>query len=331
MRITEEENSLISVIIPAYQVNNDLERCIQSVCRQSYSNLEIILVLNGSAVYQKEDVLSFANNDERIKILETRNNGVANARNIGVKVATGEYIGFVDADDWIEPTMYETLIVVAHRDHTKIVICDYYFESEKPRISEKINDGILTCDEALEELCSNRLESFTWNKLFAREVFRNVFFPEVAIFEDVAVMHHLFTQCDRISLVGKQEYHYVRHTGSLTSRRKKADWVDALEILRERIEFLRNDYPSLMQAVGINVYTTYVTLSVSGIKDSGSPQDREKLKELTDYYRRSEKELFFGLSNNQRFALKLFWKGNRLCYLTGLSLEALCRIKRRIH
>ena len=124
--LTEMEKELISVIIPCYNVEKYIDRCMESVLNQTYRNLEIILVDDGSTDGTGEIIKKYAEHDHRIKILHQKNKGAGAARNAGMEIASGSYIGFVDSDDWIAEDMYEYLIGIIKEEDADIAACDFY-------------------------------------------------------------------------------------------------------------------------------------------------------------------------------------------------------------
>lgn len=210
-------NELISVIVPVYKSEPYLEKCLDSILAQTYQNLEIILVDDGSPDRSGAICDEYARRDSRLKAIHRENGGVSEARNTGLDVATGEYIGFVDSDDWIEPNMYEELLRAALEYRADMAIC----------CVEKIRkDGVFTQDightrvysrqKALYELiCDKNVTSFSVNKLFHRDLFRDLRFQKgKRVFEDTLFMYQIFDRITRavhINLVG---YHYLRRDDS---------------------------------------------------------------------------------------------------------------------
>ncbi|MCI7273398.1 glycosyltransferase [bacterium] len=210
---------LVSVIIPVYNVADFLDQCMGSVCRQTYTNLEIILVDDGSTDASAEMCRRWAETDSRIKLIRQQNMGLSGARNTGLEIAKGEWIAFVDSDDWIEPDMYEGMMKTALSYNADIVACGHIREkrtkkrillpTEKPRT--------VTSDEALRMIVvDKKLQNHVWSKIYRRHLFDTVRFPVRAIYEDIAVSHLLFHQTNRIVLLDKPYYHYRIRVGGLS-------------------------------------------------------------------------------------------------------------------
>ena len=167
------DNPKISVIVPVYKVEKYLDRCVESIVNQTYKNLEIILVDDGSPDNCPAICDAWANKDERIKVIHKENGGVSSARNRGIDAATGDYIGFVDSDDWIEPDMYELLADNAKKYDADISRCGYFVDWPD-HIAQVGNGGILLYEDIerrCEMLRSYHLVSALWNKIYRRELF----------------------------------------------------------------------------------------------------------------------------------------------------------------
>lgn len=212
--------ALISIIIPAYNVERYMGKCLDSVCRQTYRNIEIIVIDDGSTDCTGAICDEFAAKDARIKVLHCEKSGVGAARNRGLDCATGEYIGFVDSDDWAEPEMFETLYNLHVGKDVDISICSF-FREKKGCSKPLVDDGAvfsLTNKQALSELVRDKTyKNYLWNKLFKRSLFEGIRFPEGANYEDVAVIYRLFAKSRAVECVNKPLYHYVHRIGSIVS------------------------------------------------------------------------------------------------------------------
>jgi exopolysaccharide biosynthesis predicted pyruvyltransferase EpsI/glycosyltransferase involved in cell wall biosynthesis len=209
----------ISVIVPVYKVEQYLRKCIDSIIAQTYKNLEIILVEDGSPDNCAQICEQYAASDPRIKVIHKRNGGLSEARNYGIEQATGDYIGFVDSDDWIEKDMYELLHAKAIQYQADIAICGYYFVNKAMHSSYTVNsDTVFTREEALYELAKDKIiTNYAWNKLYKRELFARVRYPVGYIYEDMATTYKLFALAERIVAVKDCKYYYLSRPYSITS------------------------------------------------------------------------------------------------------------------
>ena len=180
---------LISIIVPIYNIDNYVSKCIESILSQTHSNIEVILIDDGSTDKSSNICDYYSKKDARIVAIHKKNGGLSSARNTGLDIAKGKYIGFVDGDDYIEPNMYEELLNNIHEHQSDIAICNYndiknnkkytnYFDNEleKTPIEGKNKFDILYKNYNF-VICS-------WNKLYKKEIFNNLRFPENKIFEE---------------------------------------------------------------------------------------------------------------------------------------------------
>lgn len=212
---------LISLIIPCYNAERSLEKCLDSVTQQSYSHLEIIIVDDGSTDNSSKIYVEFQRRDERIKIFHQNNSGVSKARNRGVKAATGDYICFVDSDDWVEPDYCAELYRLLLDENADISIIEASYEDEKgnvvfhkPISEEKVFDGKQALAILLED---DVIQSHPWGKLYRSSFFKNVNFPEnLKCFEDYSTLFRVFDKAMKVVRSNKKLYHYIQHEGSLS-------------------------------------------------------------------------------------------------------------------
>lgn len=211
---------VISIIIPAFNTAKYLDKCVGSVCGQTFRDIEIIIINDGSTDDTPVICNKWAEKDERIKVFHTPNNGVAEARNIGLKNAQGQFIGFVDADDWIEADMFEVLYNSIQKHHSDISICGAYVQTmsgNTHRISlHAKQEKIWGQKEALKRLLMDHsIKNYLWDKLYRKELFCGITFPTGQLFEDQSVLYKLFEKASLVSHTGKSLYHYIQHEGSV--------------------------------------------------------------------------------------------------------------------
>jgi len=260
-------NPLISIIIPIYNAETYLEKCINSVISQTYSNLEIIIVDDGSTDGSPDICDDYANNEKRIVVIHKNNGGVSSARNKGLDVAKGEYIGFVDSDDYLEFDMYEKLYNSLISNNADISICGYLLEKEDGAIIKevsKIPNLKMTQYEALEmTIDSNYFQGFLWNKLFKASIFN--LSDKIRLDEDIYMCEDLLCVCKCILkskiIIGIEEslYHYVSNENSALNAPfnfKKTTILDAYY----RINILFKEFhPSLCA----NIKRSYIKANLS--------------------------------------------------------------------
>lgn len=225
---------LISVIIPVYNVAKVLERCVNSVCKQVYPNLEIILIDDGSTDLSGKFCDVFAKRDRRVKVIHQDNQGLSAARNAGIKIAKGKWLTFVDSDDTIRPEMIDLLHKMCYTHKVKMSICGFYEvknEGEGSLSRKPAEEKVLTTAECLKAmLCEEGFTMSAWGKLYARELFDLVKFPERRLYEDVGTTYKLVLQCDKIAVSSAREYNYYQNDNSITKQSFNLRKLDLLDL-----------------------------------------------------------------------------------------------------
>ena len=244
---------LITIIVPVYNVEKYLEKCIKSIICQTYKNFELILVNDGSSDMSGKICNKYAELDKRIKVFHTTNKGVSHARNIGLDNANGQYIGFVDSDDFIEPNMYEVLLKKIKEEDSKIVVCGYNVVLKKSIINRTKNiDKKLNCEEAIEEIFyGNTIQGFLCNKLFDRTLFLYKRLDEnMDICEDLYIVCNLIYEVNDISYTSECLYNYVMREDSATNDIKSMvsneNKLKELEVLNKLKEDLNNEFNDII-------------------------------------------------------------------------------------
>lgn len=243
-----QENALISVVVPIYGVEKYLPKCIESIMHQTYHNLEIILVDDESPDGCGEICDRYQAMDPRIKVIHQKNRGLSGARNAGINLATGDYIGFVDSDDYISEQMYETLLSMNQKNHSQIAICGRYYEFEDGtrtlRYKEEEKVVVMTNTEAIKRM--NSFQSFdmaAWDKLYERSLFEGIRYPEGKLSEDYFIIYRLFDRAFKVSFYPKPLYFYMQRSNSI-SRNKKINF-DFIEASKSQMDYLLPRYPEL--------------------------------------------------------------------------------------
>lgn len=210
---------LISVVVPVYNVKRYLKRCIDSIEKQTYKNIEVILVDDGSNDGSEIMCDEFEKKYENIKVVHKENGGLSSARNEGIKIATGKYIGFVDSDDFIDEKMYECLYNNLIETESDISVCKPYQYSQEDEICESKEEEKIITYEGIEILRNMYRDYFTivvsWNKLYKKELFDEVKYPEGKIIEDAAVIHYLLNKSSKIVISNLELYFYYQREDSI--------------------------------------------------------------------------------------------------------------------
>lgn len=240
------DEPLISVIVPIYKVEAYLIRCVDSIIHQQYSNLEIILVDDGSPDRCGQICDEYALLDTRIKVLHRTNGGLSAARNSGLDICTGDYIGFVDSDDCIHPEMYSRLYQDIVDYNTLLAFC----HCDKFSGSSIHDEGNLTrgreCrdkDYVMETSMSESKWWSAWTKLYHKSLFKDIRFPINRINEDYAIMMQIYDRCDQIVIDYNNLYHYYQREGSITSMPLNIHSFDQIQNAIEVLDYISSNNP----------------------------------------------------------------------------------------
>lgn len=253
---------LISVIIPVYKVEQYLRQCVDSVVGQTHSHLEILLIDDGSPDTSGAICEDYALRDPRVRVIHQENQGLSAARNTGLDVATGEYVAFVDSDDWVEPDMLEALLHGLLEHGADIAGCAPIPEVEDgiavrfPSLRSDATALLLNREEALKELLRDqRLRNFSWSYLYRAALFQDVRFPHGKRFEDVHTTYRLFMKARAVVALPIAKYHYRIRKGSITQAGGLGGLVDQYDAIKARQEILGQRYPRFMEDLTAQRFT----------------------------------------------------------------------------
>lgn len=294
MRLCEKEMQL-SIIIPIYNVEQYLEETINTVLNQSFADFELILVDDGSTDSSGKICDEFAKKDKRVRVIHKKNEGVSVARNTGVQAAKGEYIGFVDSDDIIEPCMYEIMINAAKEYNCDIVQCEHdrntVLSYQKYKITSEnfeVNTGYKVVNDIFIKKggrCTNILA--LWSKIYKRQLFEGIIFPEGRVYEDEARTYQIILKADRIGELNIPLYHYVKRDNSIITGIAVHKCLDKAWALHDRMEFFRHKDRDLFDK-SVRGYLGYLKGLCIEMKNGiviYTSEDKTVLKLFIDSYR----------------------------------------------
>ena len=269
------EKALISVIIPIYGVEKYLNQCIQSVVSQTYQNLEIILVDDGSQDACPRMCDMWAKKDTRIVVIHKENGGLSDARNAGMKVAIGQYIAFVDSDDWIEKEMYENMMNVLQNQNADIVECgtSYILNSKIIRRTGIPEMRLYSRKECMKELLSeNAFHQTVWNKLYKKECIGKIKFEVGKCNEDEFWTYRVFNNIEKAVSLPECYYQYRQRNDSIMGN-FNIKRLDALEARYKRLQFIEKQYPEYLLQEKVNfvflcIYFYQVILKNKNLENS---------------------------------------------------------------
>lgn len=281
MKNNFDNKPLISIVVPVYKVEKYLNRCVDSILKQTYPNLEIILVDDESPDACGDICDRYAQADSRIRVIHQKNKGLSGARNAGIGIATGDYIGFVDSDDYIAENMYESMLTNMLQNDAQIAICGRYYEFEDGkrmvRYKEEIKTTVMTNVEAIIRM--NSFSSFdmaAWDKLYKRELFEGIRYPEGKLSEDYYVIYKLFDRTQKVVFNPEPLYFYVQRKNSI-SRNKKINY-DFVDASKSQMDYLLPKYPQLEDVLASAYVSANMTVYNFHIKNKVKcPKEKKKL------------------------------------------------------
>lgn len=255
-------NAKISVIIPVYNREKSLKKCLDSVIKQTYENLEIILLDDGSQDNSGAICDDYAIMDKRFRVIHQPNAGVAAARNAGLAMASGDYIGWVDSDDWIEPDMYECMLDNAQKYEADIVVCSRMEMYEDIGVFKGWQQlSVLNKEQAMQMLLNDDcMQNYLWDKLFRKDLFSDIAFPIGRTYEDIAVMYKLFGRSNCVICLPQAKYNYRQHSDSIIADNSLRNKVNYYLAAKNRYDEMSKDWSKfeallleqcLISAVGV--------------------------------------------------------------------------------
>lgn len=258
------DNELISIIVPVYKVEKYLEKCVKSILKQTYTNLEIILVDDGSPDKCGQLCDELAKIDDRIKVFHKENGGLSDARNYGVERANGEYIGFVDSDDYIHECMYEELYEAIKKSGTSIAECGVtrvYKNTLRPHYEGEDYFLVLGREGYLKEYLENkRLYGSAWCKLIHKDLAKKIKFPAGKIYEDAFYTLELLKTVDKYTLISGNYYYYYIRENSITTRPFSSKDMDYIEIMDKIRDYTLFNYPIFKEQLLVRLAFAYISI-----------------------------------------------------------------------
>ena len=249
---------LISVIVPVYKVEDSLQACADSILGQTYANLEVILVDDGSPDRCPQLCDQIASSDPRVKVLHKANGGLSDARNAGLDAMTGDLVGFVDSDDVIERDMYQYLLG-GLRGGSGVACCevvqDYEYTKQFP---VRHVDETFDVPTALEDLFFDRRENYAWNKLYRADLWRDVRFPAGMNFEDIVTVYKTFEAAGSVTYLHEPKYHYVQRKSSISGTKDYKFRRDIYRAVIARYDDVAPRMPQFKPALFRRVRNWYV-------------------------------------------------------------------------
>lgn len=258
-------DKLISIIVPVYNVEKYLKKCVYSILNQSYKNLEVILVNDGSTDNSGKICDELSREDSRIKVYHKDNGGLSDARNYGVAKANGEYVGFVDSDDYIDQYMYENLYKAIRKYNTQIAECGitrvYKNNKLRPHYDGEEYSLVVDREGYLKEYLENRkVYGAAVCKLLSIDLAKVLKFPDGKVYEDVFYTLELLKKVDKYTLISGNYYYYYIRGNSITTKTFSSRDMDYIEIIDKIGEYTLNNYTKLKEKLFIRQGFAYLSI-----------------------------------------------------------------------
>ncbi|MGG5358109.1 MULTISPECIES: glycosyltransferase family 2 protein [unclassified Enterococcus] len=279
----------ISIIMTVFNAEKYLEKAISSVLAQTFTNFELILVDDGSTDASAEICDRYSEKDGRIKVIHKANGGVSSARNTGLENAKGEYIGFVDSDDYIESDMYEFLYNNLQKEDADLSICGIYdvYEGKEPQ-AKAPGYYLLNRNETVKMVLEAKLISVhPVNKLYKRKVFDNVRYPEGKITEDGAVMFHLLENVETVVADLEPKYYYYHRSNSITTSPFAEKDLDTIEAWKQNEEYIQKSYPEYKEIAHTRVCWAHFIVLDKILISGTEKQHKAVTKQIVRFLRKN--------------------------------------------
>lgn len=251
----------VSIIIPVYNIQEYVGRCINSIIHQTYSNIEIIIVDDGSTDNSGSICDEYKMKDNRIRVIHKRNGGLSSARNAGIEIANGELLSFVDGDDWVDEKYIETLVLAIKETDAMIACCACMkVYDEKDAVESPVGDMIVySAQSAIENLCYLRVVNCSaWGKVYRKELFYDIRFPVGKIFEDMAVAYKLFDKAKKITYVSYLGYFYFHRNGSILHSAFNESKLERMYIADDILKFIKDKYLDIINSAYCRCLLSYL-------------------------------------------------------------------------
>ena len=308
----------ISVIVPVYNVEQYLERCVNSIINQTYTNLEIILVNDGSTDNSGKLCDELAKKDERIRVIHKENGGLSDARNRGIDESESDLVGFIDSDDYIDRDMYEILLKNLNNTDADLSMCglyDVYNSIPQAQVTNK-ETWELSSEQAIKMVMEAKILSVTAvNKLYRKSLFSDLKFEVGKIAEDAFIMIKLLDKCEKIVATNEKKYYYVHRENSITTQKFSTKFLNVIEAYEQNSNIILGKYPLLKDVAQTRINWAYFYVLDRLLLDDNY-NDKELENKLISYLKNHRKDIL----NDP-----LFTKGRKIGFIALLLSRNLYR------
>lgn len=287
-----EKNSLVTVIVPVYNVEDYIAKCIESILKQSYKNLEILLINDGTKDYSREICMKYAEIDKRIRVIDKENGGLSDARNRGINEALGNYYVFVDGDDYIKKDYVKDLLENLLVTESDVSMCpfDIVDDTGKIIITENFNEykkSTINGHDVLSEVMTDYGYKYVvaWNKIYSKKIFDNIRFDKGKLYEDEYINFKIFWNCNKVGIVDVPLYCYVQRNGSIMQSKMSSYKIEnKCGMHRARISFYAEKKDEILYKRACQMYCNWLVECVRSHADALSKKEKKILqKDMRKY------------------------------------------------
>ncbi len=283
-------NPKVSIIIPTYNADQYLRQSLDSVVNQTFKDIEIIIINDCSTDNSLEIIKEYQQKDKRIFLVDLKQNeGISKARNVGIKFAKGNYIAFVDSDDYVEPDYIDYLYNILKNFNCKMSVCSHNVikKGEKKKVFNSKADFKLSSQECIKRLLyNNGIDTSAWAKLYDKTLFDNIVYPEGKLFEDIAITYKLFIKAKEIACGHLAKYDYIVRENSIVTRNFDESKFDLIEMTDNMAADIVHQFPKLQKAaLRRRVYARFSTLNQMAKVDK---EHNDKIREIIRFIKKNK-------------------------------------------
>lgn len=281
---------MVSIVVPVYNVAEYLGICIESLVQQTYRNIEILLVDDGSTDVSGDICKEWAARDSRIVYIRKANGGAASARNVALDRCRGQYIAFVDSDDYIDENYIEVLYAAIDENGADISICGWKNETESvPVKADSVKGSVVYAKtEALSKLLyQEEFDTAMWAKLYRARLFENIRFPEGNIYEDIAIIYKVFDLVERVAYISYEGYHYLLRASGTTLKKFSVKKMDLIDVVEEMEEYIIERCPEAESAMRSKFVRANFHIYLQIPRDKEFAAERMRIEANIGKYRKS--------------------------------------------
>lgn len=294
-----KSNPLVSIIVTIYNIEQYVPQCIETILNQTYNNIEVLLIDDGSTDNSGLICEQYTKIDNRILLIKQDNQGLSEARNTGLSACRGKYVIFVDGDDWIDLNMTEVLISAVLRNEAEACCCGFTIESNDHQSKHPvaINEAACSGIEGLNSILNGQTNEQVWNKIWKRELFDSVTFPKGCNYEDVATVWRLLLKCNTFVVIPDICYHYRLREGSITNRKAAENRFEHWQNAKERLDAVSSiDEKLFIPGLRSCLYSAIVIWkNTFSFSEEVKKNNRNKYEEISTFIRKHERNIL--LSN----------------------------------